>query len=277
MNRWLVAVIMSMMLIGCGTKFIYDNLDWIAIEYIEDFVELNEQQQNLISESIQRAAVWHRSSEIPAYLSQLDELLLLTPATLSQQQFKQQELKFREHSFRLLDHFFPAIVDVVANMSDKQVEQFMNVVRVRHMQFKQKHINRSDLDLRFLYQKRIEEGLIEWIGPLTEQQLLLVKSWSEELKVTTPLWFEYQTQVRVELSKMFANRSQRRELESSLHKILYDPQQYYSQPLEARIEHNSQIGTRYLIEIINVMTVKQTTQLRNELTDWREIAYELTL
>ncbi|MGF1908761.1 DUF6279 family lipoprotein [Vibrio kasasachensis] len=277
MKRWFIVVITSMMLMACGTKFIYDNLDWIAIEYIEDFVELNDQQQNLISESIERASVWHRTSELPAYLSQLDELLLLTPATLSLQQFEQQELKFREHSLRLLDHFFPAIVDVVEQMSDEQVEQLMNEVRVRHIKFKKKYINASDLELQSLYQQRIEESLTQWIGPLTAQQQLLVESWVQDLRITTPFWFEYQTQVRVELGKMFASRTQREPLELSLRNILYDPQQYYSQPLKMRTKHNSEISRRYIVEIVNLMTVNQTEKLREELSEWRDIAYQLTL
>lgn len=277
MKRWLIAVFMSLTLIGCGTKFIYNNLDWIAIDYIEDFVELNDRQQNLISESIQRAAVWHRSSEIPAYLSQLDELLLLSPATLNQQQFEQQERLLREHTLRLLDHFFPAIVDIVAKMSDEQVEQLMNTVRVRHIKFKQQYIDTTDLELRLRYQKRIEETLTEWIGPLTAQQQLLVESWVQDLRITTPFWFEYQTQVRVELGKMFASRTQREPLELSLRNILYDPQQYYSQPLKMRTKHNSEISRRYIVEIVNLMTVNQTEKLREELSEWRDIAYQLTL
>ncbi|MBA5763745.1 hypothetical protein H2O73_15380 [Vibrio sp. 404] len=277
MKRWLIVVFMSLTLIGCGTKFIYDNLDWIAIEYVEDFVELNDRQQNLISESIQSAAVWHRSSEIPAYLSQLDELLLLSPATLNQQQFELQEQKLREHTQRLLDHFFPAIVDIVAKMSDEQVEQLMNTVRVRHIEFKQQYLDTTELELRIRYQKRIEETLTEWIGPLTVQQQSLVELWAQDLRVTTPFWFEYQTQIRVELGKMFASRAQRDQLEVSLRNILYHPQQYYSLPLEIRTKHNSEISRRYIVEIINLMTAKQTETLREELNDWRDIAYQLTL
>lgn len=277
MKRWLIAVFMSLTLIGCGTKFIYNNLDWIAIEYIEDFVDLNEWQQNLISESIQSAAVWHRSSEIPAYLSQLDELLLLSPATLNQHQFELQEQKLREHTQRLLDHFFPAIVDIVAKMSDEQVEQLMNTVRVRHVEFKQTYSNKTDLELRLRYQKRIEETLMEWVGPLTAQQQLLVESWAQDLSVTTPFWFEYQTQIRVELGKMFASRTQREPLEVALRNILYHPQQYYSLPLNIRVKHNSEISRRYIVKIINLMTTKQTETLREELNDWRDIAYQLTL
>ena len=32
---------------GCGTKFVYNNLDWLLIEYLDDFVELTTEQEAL--------------------------------------------------------------------------------------------------------------------------------------------------------------------------------------------------------------------------------------
>ncbi|GAK82611.1 hypothetical protein JCM19238_154 [Vibrio ponticus] len=49
-------------------------------------------------------------------------------------------------------------------MSDAQVEQLMNEIRVRHIKFKRKYAQKSEAELREIYRQRLEEGLNEWLG-----------------------------------------------------------------------------------------------------------------
>ena len=277
MKRWISIFVVSLMLFGCGTKFIYNNLDWIAIRYIEDFVVLNDEQRDQVSRAISQASDWHRLTELPLYIAQLNQLLAINPMTFSEDQLTVQERRLRHHSLRLLDQLFPMLVAIVAQMDDDQTEQFMNTLRVRHVKYKRKYAKYSEDDLRAMYQQRIEDSLVNWLGPLSEAQQALTARWASELMITTPLWFDYQTQLRVELLQMFAIRHDKEGLENGLHDLLYQPQQYYSAELERRITHNAQIGHEYLLEIINVMTPKQTQVFRQEVSEWRDVAIELTL
>ena len=277
MKRWIGVFIISLTLLGCGTKFVYNNLDWIAIGYIEDFVDLDDDQQDQISQAIDHASYWHRSSELPLYLSQLNQLLVINPVALSEEQLMVQELQLRHHSLRLLDQFLPALVAVVAQMDDEQTEQFMNTVRVRHIKYKRKYAKYSEDDLTVMYQQRIDASLIGWIGPLSEAQHALTAIWASEQMITTRLRFDYQTQIRIELLQMFAIRHDKDQLENTVYDLLYQPQRYYSPELERCIEHNAQIGRGYLVKIINVMTPKQTEFFRQKISEWRDIVIELTL
>lgn len=164
MKRLWFILLASLTLIGCGTKLVYDNLDWFAKQYIEEFVDLNRTQQSLLSDSIQAATPWHKQSEIPQYITHLDELMCIEPREFTQEQLVTQQNKFRQHSLRLFRHFTPSIVEFVSNMSDAQVEQLMNEIRVRHIKFKRKYAQKSEAELREIYRQRLEEGLNEWLG-----------------------------------------------------------------------------------------------------------------
>ncbi|ROV58409.1 hypothetical protein EGH82_18530 [Vibrio ponticus] len=277
MRRWLLILLCSLGLVGCGTKLVYDNLDWFAIQYVEDFVDLDNSQQTMLRQSIQAATPWHRSQEIPIYINHLDQLLKINPSQLTVADLVEQQETFRQHSLRLVEHFLPAITNIVSDMSDEQVEQLMDEIRVRHVKYKKKYQSNSEQELRKLYRQRVEENLQNWLGDLTQEQQVLVEAWSQQWLVTTPFWVEYQTQIRVELSKMFAERRNPEQLQALMRELLFRPQQYYPPQLAARIDLNTQIGQRYFVQIINLMTRKQTRNVKSELEDWREIAMDLTL
>lgn len=277
MRRWLLILLCSLGIIGCGTKLVYDNLDWFAVQYVEDFVELDTSQRQLLSQSIQTATPWHRSREIPIYISHLEELLELNPSQLTVADLVEQQERFRQHSLRLVERFLPTITQIISDMSDEQVEQLMDEIRVRHVKYKQKYQANSEQELRKLYRQRVEENLQNWLGDLTQEQQVMVEAWSQQWLVTTPLWVEYQTQIRVELSKMFAERNNPEQLQALMRELIFQPQQYYPPQLAKRIDLNTQTGQRYFVQIINLMTPKQIRNVKSELEDWREIAMDLTL
>nr|WP_257713444.1 hypothetical protein [Vibrio neptunius] len=50
MKKWGLLTTLCFALTGCSTKFVYNNMDWLLVEYLEDFVELNDEQEELVSE-----------------------------------------------------------------------------------------------------------------------------------------------------------------------------------------------------------------------------------
>lgn len=275
MKPWLLLLLVCLSLSGCGTKFVYNNADWIAIRFVEEFVELNDNQQEMISFAIEDASVWHRREEIPAYIAELNQILLISPSTFTEAQFISHEARWRQFSSQLLDRFYPVITLLIASMSDAQVEQFMNALRVRHVQFKHQRESEDEVELIARYKNRISENLEDWLGPLTSSQLKVIDAWASDLQVTTPLWFEYQTQLRVELIRLFSQRNNPDKLAALLNSLLYSPELFYSDQLYKRIEHNSTIGRAYLVEVINLMTEQQTQYFRDEVRSWRDILAEL--
>ncbi|WP_418114664.1 DUF6279 family lipoprotein [Vibrio scophthalmi] len=275
MKPWLLLLLVGISLSGCGTKFVYNNADWIAIRFVEEFVELNDNQQEVISFAIEDASVWHRREEIPAYIAELNQILQISPSTFSETQFISHEARWRQFSTQLLDRFYPVVTLLIASMSDAQVEQFMNALRVRHVQFKHQRESEDEVELIARYKNRISENLEDWLGPLTSSQLKVIDAWASDLQVTTPLWFEYQTQLRVELIRLFSQRHNPDKLAVLLNSLLYSPELFYSDQLAKRIEHNRTIGRAYLVEVINLMTEQQTQYFRDEVRSWRDILAEL--
>ncbi|MEF1173457.1 DUF6279 family lipoprotein, partial [Vibrio sinaloensis] len=107
MRAGLVTLMCCLLLVGCGTKFVYNNMDWLLIEYLEDYVDLNSDQESLIEQRVALLSEWHRSEEIPNYVEHLDELMTLDLKNLTAAQLNAQEEKLRAHTERIVKRVAP--------------------------------------------------------------------------------------------------------------------------------------------------------------------------
>ncbi|MGD8170801.1 DUF6279 family lipoprotein [Vibrio sp. TRT 21S02] len=275
MRIWGVIALVLLTAVGCSSRFLYNHIDWVVIDYIEDYVDLTKEQERWVSERVDVLTAWHRSEEIPRYIQQLDALIEMDPRTLTVEEFKQQEAQIQQHIDRLVERLIPEIHTLLTQLDDEQVEELMNGIRVRHSKFKKKYQNSSEDEIRDRYFERVSESFENWIGDFSSEQKRIAKEWVTELNITTFDWIAHQTLIRVELKRLFATRYQPDTFMPSFNQLLLTPEILYSQPLEVKIMHNRMVNYRYAVTTINHMTDAQIDHFRSELQKWKERAKSL--
>ncbi|MEH0759175.1 hypothetical protein H4F20_05745 [Vibrio sp. 16] len=272
MRAGLVTLMCCLLLVGCGTKFVYNNMDWLLIEYLEDYVDLNSDQESLIEQRVALLSEWHRSEEIPNYVEHLDELMTLDLKNLTAAQLNAQEEKLRAHTDRIVKRVAPDLAQLIHKLSDEQVDELMDNIRVRHSKYKAKYSQLSEEEVRQVYAERIAESMENWLGRLTKDQERLVEQWSNDLQITTSDWSDHQTNLRIRISQLLNQRSDLNATEREMNTLLVDSESLYSPMLRSKIEHNRDVATRYIVEIATQASDKQIEHYRKELSDWKEIA-----
>ncbi|KIE21604.1 hypothetical protein SE23_05135 [Vibrio sinaloensis] len=272
MRAGLVTLMCCLLLVGCGTKFVYNNMDWLLIEYLEDYVDLNSDQESLIEQRVALLSEWHRSEEIPNYVEHLDELMTLDLKNLTAAQLNAQEEKLRAHTDRIVKRVAPDLAQLIHKLSDEQVDELMDNIRVRHSKYKAKYSQLNEEEVRQVYAERIAESMENWLGRLTKDQERLVEQWSNDLQITTSDWSDHQTNLRIRISQLLNQRSDLNATEREMNTLLVDSESLYSPMLRRKIEHNRDVATRYIVEIATQASDKQIEHYRKELSDWKEIA-----
>ncbi|EED26129.1 hypothetical protein VPMS16_3204 [Vibrio sp. 16] len=272
MRAGLVTLMCCLLLVGCGTKFVYNNMDWLLIEYLEDYVDLNSDQESLIEQRVALLSEWHRSEEIPNYVEHLDELMTLDLKNLTAAQLNAQEEKLRAHTDRIVKRVAPDLAQLIHKLSDEQVDELMDNIRVRHSKYKAKYSQLNEEEVRQVYAERIAESMENWLGRLTKDQERLVEQWSNDLQITTSDWSDHQTNLRIRISQLLNQRSDLNATEREMNTLLVDSESLYSPMLRSKIEHNRDVATRYIVEIATQASDKQIEHYRKELRDWKEIA-----
>ncbi len=272
MRARLVTLMCCLLLVGCGTKFVYNNMDWLLIEYLEDYVDLNSDQESLIEQRVALLSEWHRSEEIPNYVEHLDELMTLDLKNLTAAQLNAQEEKLRAHTDRIVKRVAPDLAQLIHKLSDEQVDELMDNIRVRHSKYKAKYSQLNEEEVRQVYAERIAESMENWLGRLTKDQERLVEQWSNDLQITTSDWSDHQTNLRIRISQLLNQRSDLNGTEQEMNTLLVESESLYSPKLRSKIEHNRDVATRYIVEIATQASDKQIEHYRKELSDWKEIA-----
>jgi len=70
----IIVIGLVLLLSGCSTKFVYKNLDWLVYWYVDDFVELSDEQERMVDVKLATWLEWHKNTEIPKYVAHLNEL-----------------------------------------------------------------------------------------------------------------------------------------------------------------------------------------------------------
>lgn len=215
-----------LMLGGCSSKLAYNNLDWLASWYLDDFVELTDQQEEEFEKRLSAILVWHREEELPQYKAQL--LLLqqqLQSPEITAQQWSQHIQKISAHWLRIRDKASLEMAIMAPELSKEQVSDFFEALK-EHNQEKREEF--EELSAQEVKDKRIEnivEKLEEHMGWVSSAQLAVIEQYVASSNTTPLVYLAYSDRFQLGLKKTFieVDKSQ---LSSHLYELLSYPEQF---------------------------------------------------
>mgnify|MGYP000627303891 FL=1 len=70
MHKKIALALALILLVGCSNQMAYNHFDWLVSWYVDDYVELNNQQEEKLQAGLNSLLVWHRQDELPVYQNQ---------------------------------------------------------------------------------------------------------------------------------------------------------------------------------------------------------------
>ncbi|MCW9079622.1 MAG: DUF6279 family lipoprotein, partial [Gammaproteobacteria bacterium] len=70
----MVLLLLSGLVACSATRMLYQNLDWLAFEAMDDRFDIRSDQEGWVKASLSNLHSWHRVTQLPAYRRTLDEL-----------------------------------------------------------------------------------------------------------------------------------------------------------------------------------------------------------
>lgn len=269
MNPRLGALLVLVLLAGCGTQFVYNNMDWFVIDYVEDYVDLTDEQETVIIRRVDLWKDWLKQEELPTYKVHLQRLETMEPSQFTLAQLEREEQSFQQHTQRLISRAAPDVYALTRQLSDEQVNEFIDNLTDKQEAFRRKRESRSDKQHREHYQERITERLEQWLGRLNDQQHQLVRQWANEVEITSPAWIEHQRQMRSELHTLLIRRDDLTYFQPRFNRLMFNYDSYYSDELTQKMAFNRNVARKKLVAIVRSMNSRQTRYFRDELSEWR--------
>lgn len=261
-------ILLLLLLTGCSTKFAYKNADWLAYWYIDDYVSLNNAQEELVDAHLAKWLDWHKNNELPAYITHLKEIKSdIATANINPARISYHNEKIIAHWQTLREKIVPDLVSLAPNLTPSQVESLFAELSEQEKDKLEKREKLTDEKRQKRWFTRTEQSLENWLGSITSSQRKMIESLYLAQSPTSKLWANYRQNYQTSLKTILLNVASEQKNQDKLKIMLLNPETYRSNELNQLNEKNRQSYHDFLYGIYLSLTDKQKQHLLAEIDD----------
>ena len=263
---WLVIAIFSVSACSSST-YVYNRLDFLLPWYMDDYVDLNAEQEAYLDELLVPFLAWHRAQELPVYLTALNRIEdslnePLTPAGVGAL-----VTDFESVWLRLQGEGLTQLLNLGARLSDEQIAAFLEALWEQQREFEEEYLERTEAEF---YQDNYDNTLDtfqDYIGRLSDVQRQWVRDSSRQLLRSDQVWLQeralWLTQLAVLLERKPGWQQRVRAAISARNDtVSADYQRVY--------EHNMDAIYQLTAQVLNARSERQSRHLKDKLADIRQ-------
>ena len=269
-NASLKACLIAILLL-CGacssTTFVYNRLDFLIPWYLDDYVELNRVQERTLDELLVSYLDWHRAEELPQYVDILTQIESNLDQPVEREHIVQISASVETAFLRAEERALEWLLTLGADLSDKQIEEFIATLREQQSEYEEKYLDR---DLDEYYEdayENLRDNFQDYLGRLDSQQKEMMKSASAELQRADSTWLEERKAWVANLERILLREPR---WQQELRVTLETREESHSENYTQVYEHNLNQVQALTVAVLNSRSEKQDRRLRKKLVSFRE-------
>ena len=272
----LAVLVISVSTSGCTTKLAYDFLDWGLYWELRDYVKFTRDQRLLVKDEISQLIDWHRSEELPQYADQLEKLSKELKSGTTVGQLEESYNNLRDSWQRIVIKTLPAAVDIISNLTDEQVNDFLKMLIEKEGDDAKKIEKGTHVRTVKKREAYVSKKIVDVIGKLNEDQKSLIAQWALSMKPTQELSLAQAIQWRTRMQTVLAERHNEQQMEDNLMVLFANPEQLRSASYRRVIEKNKRLIMQLLFDLNRTLTNQQRSKLIKKLqsyiNDFRDLS-----
>lgn len=265
-GRCLGVLLAVLLLAGCSSKIAYNNVDWLAVRWVDRQIDLDRDQRQLVSRHVSEQQQWHCATQLPAYEGWLEQIRLdLLSNRIDQQQLIRYGDEMAEFAHNLSHRMAPLLVDLAASMDDQQVQASLTELDKRIEKLREEIETRSPEQWAIDRYEGMERRLKRLMGSLNPDQRKRLEKWAGELQPT----HEHQLTQRIYWRDRIENALRRRDDRSYLAgeiKALLDPAAVWPKPYQQAMEANRTLTLGALVDLVELVEPQQRARISARLS-----------
>ena len=260
------ALILVLFLGGCSSiTFIYNQFDNLFPWYLQSYVDLDRDQKKYLDELLTPFFQWHRVEEMPKYAQIIGDLELAINDEIDIESIALITHNVEESWFRLEDQMIMWATPLARELSDEQINKFIQVLKTKTTQSEKKLLARNDQVYQSDSYKSLRKNLRRFMGSLTKDQLDLVKITSQEMRRVDAERIQSRKAFNEKLS-LILQREQG--WEERLEKITHSDE-LVAENYQSTYDFNTVLIQQLLVAILNSRNDKQDKKLRTQLSRYK--------
>ncbi len=248
-------------LAGCSAnRFIYNRADTFVRWVVDDYVDLNRDQQAAFDTDLQQLLDWHRRDELPQYR----QFIVSSRYALGNGVTLQEAVAISESIEAAADRIQIRLVDLLLHsaerLSDRQIQDFLSEVDRQQADYATKRLTRDEQTYYQDSSDSLASLAKRLMGRLSKEQKGLIEVEVAQLTRLDHLWHRDRAVWGAKLRAILERKAP--DWQSQV-RFLGDTRSQARTPeyIEG-IEHNGDIILALLVDLINTRTERQDKHLR---------------
>lgn len=266
----LVLALAALLLGGCATRVVYNQLDWVTVWYLERYVDLDRPQEDMLRQVVLEVIAWHRATQLPEYAAIARELRAeaagtITPAMLTAR-YEQIDGLFDQ--FRT--YIVPGSARVFRTLTAPQIREIAENLEDENDELAEEYSGDTPDDRRRQQEKVINKNLKRMIGGLTPAQEAAVHAGVSRLHDAAPQWLQRRRAWQAAFLALLQNDRRSPDFESRLLQLVLDPNRFDEPGYREQVNENRQVIIGLVAEVLATLTPAQRTHLEDRLDEFAE-------
>ena len=262
------ALLMSLWVAGCSTRFFYERIDWFVVWQIESYVSLEPEQKESLQQDVQGFLDDARVRQLPVIETWLLDVAEefdtseVTPADLDKR-YAESMKYFEDFMFELI----PIAARFLRGLSDEQVAELTESLTEVNDEMYDEYSGETEGARAKNRDKQTIKSIERFTGRLSKEQKQLVRTRMASMADSSERWIAYQRQWQGMFIKLIAERPPEPEFSERLTQLFVYPRDFHDVEYRMRVEENRHIAIEMLAELFAGLSDKQRKRLVGEFED----------
>jgi hypothetical protein len=266
----LLLLCLSLLITACSRLGLaYRNLDWLVPWRLNDYLNLDRQQQAWLKPRLQNHLKWHCSVELPRYLDwlQTTERILAQPQPDSGQLLEQFG-QFDDALKRLSVEITPTSIALLRGLSAQQISELYAALDEDNQEDREDFLEPPLAVQISERRERMQERLRPWLGRLNSAQTANIADWATGLGEQNRLWLENRLLWQRQLRRVVAARESA-DFAPQMTRLLQQREAFFSEEYRASYGRSRQALATLFSQVLSAADESQRERLGHRLRDLR--------
>lgn len=256
-----------LLLAACSsTRFFYNRLDFFIPWYIDDYVELNDRQDDILNQLLVDYLQRHRQQYLPRYSKLLDQMLVAIEDPLTLDEVSAVYSRLDAEVSQLQSDTLAWMLLLGEDLSEQQVQEFRRNLEEQQREYEAEYLSRDEAAYRKQVFAGLKESYSDYLGRLQPQQILILHDSAGRILRLDDCWLEMR---RYRLLKLEPILRRQPGWEAKVRALMNDPSIPGAAEYERRYSENLAIIFQTTVAMINSRSSKQDRRLKARLNNLR--------
>ena len=272
---WILALSL-LLLAGCSTRFMYNQLEWLIVWRVNGIVELTDEQKQTLKESFRDQLYVVRKQEFPKIAGEIRRFASeveageITPGH-SEEGYQRMELVMEG----LILDFIPLTADFLQSLDGEQLDELAESFEGMNQEMYDEYSGATSEEREKNRNKSALKMIRRFKGRISDSQKVIITDSLAKMEDASEEWINYQRDWQKRFLDLLDAGVSEAEFIEQLTQLFVYPRNFHSAEYRARVDANRQIFNRGFSEFLASLTEKQNKRAVAELNDYADLLTKL--